>query len=69
MISIFKTNIENNSQIEKISKQLDGLIGRFNWNFDLEDCDRILRVESDNSFTVEILDILKSKGFVAIELF
>lgn len=69
MISIYKTNIENNSHIKILSKELDELIGSLKWNFDLEDCDKILRVETDGSFSSEIINILKSNGFIAIELF
>lgn len=69
MISVYKTNIENNSHIKILSKELDELIGSLKWNFDLEDCDRILRVETKRNISTEITKILKSNGFEVIELF
>lgn len=69
MISIYKTNIENSSQIQLLKKELDTLLGEENWNFDLDDCDRILRVETDSSLSNEITYILKSNGFEVTELY
>lgn len=68
MISIFKTNIENNSQIEKISNELDELIGSFKWNFDLEDCDKILRIDSKIDITNVTINLLHNNGFECVEL-
>lgn len=69
MISIYKTNIENSSQIQLLKKELDVLLGEENWNFDLEDCDKILRVETDSNLSKEITKILKSNGFEVTELY
>lgn len=69
MISIYKTNIENSSQIQLLKKELDVLLGEENWNFDLDDCDKILRVETDSNLSKEITKILKSNGFEVTELY
>ena len=39
-----------------------------NWNFDLEDCDLILRVELPKVPPLEIKEIINSKGFLCEEL-
>lgn len=69
MVLVFKTNIEEKFEIE--IKNLLHLY--FNKNsikidFDFEDCDNILRIESklDIIYKVEIL--LNSKGFYCKEL-
>lgn len=68
MISIFKTNIEKKIQVEKISKELDELIGNSKWSFDLEDCDRILRVETQNCISKLVIEKLVAIGFECEEI-
>jgi hypothetical protein len=47
MVWVFKTTIKNKVQVRKISPILDELIlPQGKWNFDLEDCDKILRIEN-----------------------
>lgn len=47
MVWVFKTTIKNKIQVRKISPILDELIlPQGKWNFDLEDCDKILRIEN-----------------------
>lgn len=68
MISIYKTNIENNLQIDKLSKQLNELIGNSKWNFDLEDCDKILRVDTQNNISKLVIEKLTALGFDCEEI-
>ncbi|WP_064198531.1 MULTISPECIES: hypothetical protein [Emticicia] len=47
MIWVFKTTIKNKRQVKQIAPILNELIvSPSKWNFDLEDCDKILRVEN-----------------------
>ena len=63
MIEVFKTNV---NEIEKAKKIVDILLKQFpdnKINFDLHDCDKILRVEG-RSFCVEkIMILLTENGF------
>lgn len=68
MISIYKTNIENNLQINKLSEQLNELIGNSKWNFDLEDCDKILRVDTQNNISKLVIEKLTALGFDCEEI-
>ena len=43
---IFKTNIDNSDTAELIIKQLKEILPRAKINFDLHDCDKILRIEA-----------------------
>ncbi|MET1258418.1 hypothetical protein ABV409_03710 [Flagellimonas sp. DF-77] len=48
---------------------LDRLInGSGRWNFDLEDCDNILRVETERPNALAISRLLHDKGFLCEEL-
>ena len=47
MIYVFKTSVDNPSKLESASVLLHELLPESLWNFDLEDCDNILRVDSE----------------------
>ncbi len=58
-VSVFKTSVNKKQDIKRIRPLLNRLIatnGR--WNFDLEDCDRILRVESQVCLENEVINLL-----------
>lgn len=38
------------------------------WNFDLEDCDKILRVDSQNEISEKIINLLSDSSFNCEEL-
>ncbi len=67
MIEVFKTNVEDPKEakwlVQLISKNLSGC----QVNFDLEDCDRIMRVKCDKAVVdVEhIILLLNDSGFKA----
>jgi hypothetical protein len=61
MVEVFKTNMKKKSQAEKILRVLQNKFFHLKINFDLEDCDKILRVEGKNIQVKEIIRILKSK--------
>ncbi|GGF31116.1 hypothetical protein [Echinicola rosea] len=69
MILVFKTSIEDESEVDKIAPSLDHLLGNNgSWNVDLEDCDNILRVVTDHHDVNEIALVLLSKGYFCEEL-
>lgn len=47
MIYVFKTSVDSASKFESASALLHELLPNTLWNFDLEDCDNILRIESE----------------------
>jgi len=69
MISIFKTNIENEYQIQQLKAEIDLITEEIDWSFDLEDCDKILRVDSTYNISVSIIEVLTSNGYQCAELF
>jgi hypothetical protein len=68
-IFVFKTSVNGNEEVRKLRPELNRLINRFGeWNFDLEDCDRILRVEARNLEAVTIRNLMRLKGYECEEL-
>lgn len=64
MIEIFKTNVQSRSQAKQISNLLQGIFSKAEINFDLNDCDKILRVAGiEESFSQKIVDDLNRLGF------
>lgn len=64
IVLVFKTSVSIEHEVKKLKPMLDELIDDYGrWNFDLEDCDNILRVETQ-SLTPETISLaLSSKGF------
>lgn len=46
MVEVFKTNISSKRKAKIIRDRLEKAFPEYGINFDLEDCDRILRVEA-----------------------
>ncbi len=68
-VLVFKTSVEEKKEVNQLSPVLDRLInssGR--WNFDLEDCDNILRVETPVVGSGVVIEALKKNGFYCQEL-
>ncbi|MEL6917204.1 MAG: hypothetical protein AAFO99_05680 [Bacteroidota bacterium] len=68
-VLVFKTSVTKNKEISRLSPLLNELInsnGR--WNFDLEDCDKILRVETLKPHAMPIVTVLQGNGFLCEEL-
>ena len=63
MVEIFKTNVEDTSQAEKIIGLINQQYPCFAVNFDLQDCDKILRVKGDLIPISEIEQLVSAIGF------
>lgn len=46
-ISIFKTSITEEKEIQLVKNLLNLIVGANNWSFDLEDVDHILRIKAN----------------------
>jgi hypothetical protein len=58
MVEIFKTNVNNKKLAKKVLKTLHAHLPAYCFNFDLDDCDRILRAQSPG-IPVEITRIIQ----------
>lgn len=62
MVEIFKTNIDEQQQAEVLLKLLSKTFPEFKINFDLEDCDKVLRIEGSNVVPEKIIDLLEANA-------
>jgi hypothetical protein len=69
-ILVFKTNISNEEQLQKISIALDAHTGIARWNVDLKDIDFVLRVKpAAGPLPADaIIELVKEKGHQCQEL-
>ncbi|MBO9682218.1 MAG: hypothetical protein J7502_06035 [Flavisolibacter sp.] len=63
MIEVFKTNVESANDASNIVNMLLGHFPGSKINFDLQDCDKILRVEGKDFSSDKIIVLLKENGF------
>lgn len=63
MIEVFKTNVQNEYQAATILDMLSGYYPLYRINFDLDDCDRILRVEGANFAAARIAHLVAAEGY------
>ncbi|SFF54329.1 hypothetical protein SAMN04488541_105226 [Thermoflexibacter ruber] len=69
MIWVFKTSVQSQKEVKNLTAFLDSMIGKGNWNFDLEDCDKILRLVSSNRETINsIIEHFNANNIEIIEL-
>lgn len=63
MVEVFKTNVQKKTQSKMLLCILSEAFPSFKINFDLSDCDNVLRVEGDNVETFRIMVLVKESGF------
>ena len=63
MVEVFKTNIRDKMTAHLIASHLQEHFPGGKINFDLDDCDNILRVENENVCPEKIALILSSNGY------
>lgn len=65
---VFATSVQSKDQVKTLAPQINLLAGKGRWNFALDDCDKILRIVSDNVNPQEAVTLLKKHGFECNEL-
>lgn len=63
MVEIFKTNVTGLDEAATIVSMLQFHLPYCKVNFDLQDCDKILRVKGENICITTIIELLQSCGF------
>ena len=63
MVEVFKTNVQKKAQSKMLLCILSEAFPSFKINFDLSDCDKVLRVEGENMETLRIMILVKKYGF------
>lgn len=68
-VYIFKTTVINQSHVKGLKSDLNKLTQKNEqWNFDLEDCDNILRIETREPSVEKFVKVLQTQGFQCVEL-
>jgi len=62
MIEVFKTDVQSVKQSKPLIRKLKSDIPCVCVNFDLEDCDKVLRVEGDDFSVEAIIKLLNKNG-------
>ena len=68
MVFVFKTSVASITDIIKLQPFLDSCLQNVVWNFDLDDCDNILRIDSPEDITAIVIQLLQGKGYSCEEL-
>ncbi len=63
MIEVFKTNVQTAKQSNLLLPILGKTFPSLKINFDLDDCDKILRVQGKNISPRKIIETLNAEGF------
>jgi len=68
-ILVLKTSLVSRLDVEKAGKLFDRLSQIIEWNIDLEDCDRVLRIECIGLTEEHIAILLRRIGYKAEKLY
>jgi len=68
MIFVFKTSVKTKMEAKNIGQHIDKLLPQVKWNFDLEDSDRILRVDCPEDIALTVIELLNSHNYCCEEL-
>ncbi len=60
LVEVFKTNVQRVSEAKMLIQKLAEHYPKHKINFDLSDCDKILRVQGKNISEEKIIDIVTS---------
>jgi hypothetical protein len=62
MVEVFKTNVQHPERAEQLASILRVHFAFSRISFDLDDCDKILRVEGNQICVDTIIEILSTRG-------
>ena len=64
IVEVFKTNVNEVDMSEQLIRQVLDHFPHSRVNFDMEDCDRILRVEATIVIPEKIIEIIEANGYL-----
>ena len=67
-VLVFKTNVTSKRKVSRVRPLLTSFPTIQQWNFDLEDCDKILRIEATDLHPDSVESLLHTAGFSCKEL-
>lgn len=63
MVEVFKTNVQDASMAHNLLTMLSQHFPGSQINFDLEDCDNILRIEGTDFIATHVAELVRKEGF------
>jgi hypothetical protein len=67
-VLVFKTSVASLTAAAKLAPALDAIAGKGQWNFALDDCDKILRIASEFGNAELTIFVMNEMGFECGEL-
>jgi hypothetical protein len=64
MVVVYRTNINNQRQFKKATRLLCKLFNDLRINIDLEDSEKVLRLEGKDIISAEVINSLSKIGFL-----
>ena len=68
MVEVFKTNVEDPGLADLLISHIHQTLPDYQANFDLEDCDKILRIAGGNFTAVKVAALVNAHGFECLML-
>ncbi|TDW46510.1 hypothetical protein EV144_106182 [Flavobacterium sp. 270] len=68
MVEVFKTNVQKETDTNYIVAVIQRQFPAYKINFDLEDCDKILRVEGVDLQSNNIIEYVNCLGYICVQL-
>ena len=69
MVLVFRTSVKSRSEVKHLTPLLEELVSyEGEWNFDLDDCDKILRIESRHLQAKQVEQAFLKSGYQCVEL-
>lgn len=68
MILIFKTSVQSKAEVLGLKPSIEDIVKEGTWSFDLEDSDKIFRVENEMDITRPLRTLFNARGFLCEEL-
>ncbi len=63
MVEVFKTNVQRKGEAKMLLLKLVQLFPEHKINFDLDDCDKILRVQGKNISSEKIIQLIIEENY------
>ena len=67
-VLVFKTDVTSKRKVSKVSALLTAFPAIQQWNFDLDDCDKVLRIVATGLKPASVETLLQTAGFNCREL-
>lgn len=68
MIFVLKTSVKTKMQAKQLKPHIDKILPNAKWNFDLEDIDKILRIDCEENIVLKVKNLLNIHKFLCEEL-